>query len=96
MRTDIHEDVDISVHAHRAGYKIKYVTKVQVQTKLRRVFQDQGKLWGVLMLWPKTMYVHGNWTWPLGLWGAIQIFILTPLIYPFEWLHELRLKLFKK
>ena len=95
MRTDIHDDVDISVHAHRAGYKVRYVPKVQVKTELRRVFQDQSKLWGVLMLWPKTMKVHNNWTWPLGFWGALQIFILTPIIYPVEWLHELRLKLTK-
>ena len=96
LRTDIHDDVDISVHAHRAGYKIRYVPKIQVKTKLRRVFQDQSKLWGVLMLWPKTMRVHNNWTWPLGFWGALQIYILTPLLYPLEWLHELRLKLSKK
>jgi glycosyltransferase involved in cell wall biosynthesis len=96
MRTDIHEDVDISIHAHRAGYPIIYEPKIRVGTKLRRVFQDHDKLWGVLVLWPKTMRVHGNWSWPTGFFGAILLYVLTPLLYPIQWLDQLRVRLFAR
>jgi glycosyltransferase involved in cell wall biosynthesis len=94
VRTDIHEDVDLAIHVHELGYQIVYRYSFQVGTKLRRVFQDHDKLWAVLMLWPQTYRVHGKPIWVTGWIGAILLYILTPLIYPFRGLQLLRFKLF--
>jgi glycosyltransferase involved in cell wall biosynthesis len=96
IRTDIHEDIDIAVHMHEIGTKIAYKPRFLVGVKLRRVFQDHDKLWGTLMLWPKSLRIHNKWLWPTGFFGAVLLYVLTPLIYPIEWLHELRLKLFAR
>ncbi len=95
-RTDIHEDVDLAIHVHQLGYKIRYDPSIHVTTMLRRVFQDHDKLWGVLMLWPQTYRVHHNPMWVTGWFGAALLYILTPLLYPFKWLHELRIRLFTR
>ena len=94
IRTDIHEDIDIAVHMHEIGTKITYKPRFVVGVKLRRVFQDHDKLWGTLMLWPKSLQVHDKWLWPTGFIGAVLLYVLAPILYPLEWLHELRLKLF--
>jgi glycosyltransferase involved in cell wall biosynthesis len=91
VRTDIHEDIDIAVHMHEIGTKIVYKPRFVVGVKLRRVFQDHDKLWGVLMLWPQSLRVHNKFLWPTGFFGAVLLYVLAPLLYPLKWLHELRL-----
>jgi glycosyltransferase involved in cell wall biosynthesis len=94
VRTDIHEDIDIAVHMHEIGTRIVYKPRFVVGVKLRRVFQDHDKLWGVLMLWPQSLRIHNKWMWPTGFIGAVLLYVLAPLLYPLEALHKLRLKLF--
>lgn len=90
IRNDIHEDVDIAIHVHDSGFPIVYRHRFLVGVKLRRVFQDHNKYWGVLMLWPQTLKVHHNPLWITGWLGAIILYCLTPLIYPLKGLQILR------
>jgi glycosyltransferase involved in cell wall biosynthesis len=94
LRTDIHEDIDIAIHVHEIGAKIVYESKFLVGIKLRRVFHDHDKLWGVLMLWPQSLKIHHHKLWVTGWLGAILLYALTPLLYPIEGLHLLRMRLF--
>lgn len=80
-RTDIHEDIDIAIHVHELGVPIVYDPGLQVGVKLRRVFQDHDKLWGVLMLWPTSLKAHGNAWWVTGWFGALLLYALVPLLY---------------
>jgi glycosyltransferase involved in cell wall biosynthesis len=96
LRNDIHEDVDIAIHIHRLGFPIVYRYKHLVGVKLRRVFQDHNKFWGVLMLWPQTLRVHKNPLWITGWLGAIALYCLTPLIYPLKGLQLLRQRIYRK
>jgi glycosyltransferase involved in cell wall biosynthesis len=96
IRNDIHEDIDIAVHMHDAGIKIVYRPKLQVGVKLRRVFQDHDKLWAYLMLWPTSLKIHNKILWPTGFIGAVLLYILAPLLYPVNWLREIRLRLFAR
>lgn len=94
VRNDIHEDIDIAIHAHRAGATIVYRRQFIVGVKLRRVFQDHDKLWATLMLWPQSLRVHNKKLWFTGFIGAVLLYSLTPLIYPLKGLQLLRLRLF--
>src|SRR3990167_971845 len=82
IRTDIHEDIDIAIHVHDSGTKIVYKPRLIVGVKLRRVFQDQSKLWATLMLWPQSLKVHGRKLWFTGWIGAVLLYALAPLLYP--------------
>jgi glycosyltransferase involved in cell wall biosynthesis len=94
LQDDIHEDIDIAIHAHEAGAEIIYKPRLLVGVKLRRVFHDHDKLWGVLMLWPQSLKVHNNKLWLTGWFGAVLLYVVTPLIYPLKGLQLLRLKIF--
>lgn len=93
VRNDIHEDIDIAIHVHESGAEIIYRPRLIVGVKLRRVFHDQSKLWGVLMLWPQSLKVHGNKLWMTGWIGAMLLYLLTPLIYPLKGLQLLRMRI---
>lgn len=94
VRTDIHEDIDIAIHAHQAGARIVYKPRFIVGVKLRRVFQDHSKLWGTLMLWPQSLRVHNKKLWFTGWIGAVLLYCITPIIYPLKGLQLIRQKLF--
>lgn len=64
-RTDIHEDLDLAIHLHDAGYQIVYDRSIKTRAELRRVQVDRDKLWGYLLWWPRTLKVHHKKTWPI-------------------------------
>jgi glycosyltransferase involved in cell wall biosynthesis len=76
-RNDIHEDLDIAIHLHRAGYPITYNANVRVGIKMRRVFDNPGERWENLRLWPKTLRVHHLRGWIFGYAGAVLLHALT-------------------
>lgn len=94
VRNDIHEDIDIAIHAHETGAEIVYKPRFLVGVKLRRVFQDHNKLWATLMLWPQSLRVHDRKLWFTGFVGAVLLYCLAPLLYPLKALQLLRLKIF--
>jgi glycosyltransferase involved in cell wall biosynthesis len=84
VRTDIHEDLDLAIHVHRAGVPISYHAGVQVGVKMRRVFRDHDKLWGNMMMWPQTLRIHGLKRWIWAWVGGFLLYVFTPLLYPFK------------
>ena len=80
LRNDIHEDLDLSIHLHHLGYQITYATGVGMNVYIRRLYSDYGKLWGYLLLWPKTLRVHKLKRWYLGLLGAIFVYSGSPIL----------------
>jgi glycosyltransferase involved in cell wall biosynthesis len=85
-RTDIHEDLDLAIHAHRAGYQITYHEDFRVGIKMRRVRSDRRKLMANNLLWPQTLRVHGMRTWVLGLLGAFIMYLAVPLVLVAEFI----------
>ena len=79
-RNDIHEDLDLTIHLHRAGYPIVYRKQPVVQVQLRRVRSNRHELWEYLQWWPRTLRIHGLKTWPLcWLFGDVLIYWITPV-----------------
>ncbi len=62
-RNDVHEDLDIAMHLHEAGYQIVYDTGIKTNAELRRVKTDRHQLWEYLEWWPRTLRVHHKKTW---------------------------------
>ncbi len=75
-QTDIHEDLDLAIHLHRLGYQITYHADLVVGARMGRVFSDQNALWQSLMMWPRTLRVHGLWTWIFGWLGAAFLYAM--------------------
>ena len=80
LRNDIHEDLDLSIHLHHLGYSITYVTGIKVSVYVKRLYSDFGKMWGYLLLWPRTLRVHRLSRWYLGLIGAIIVYFEAVLL----------------
>jgi glycosyltransferase involved in cell wall biosynthesis len=77
--TDVHEDLDLAIHVHRAGYKIAYREGLKVGVKMRRVRSNREELLENQMWWPKTLKRHGKKTWIFGWLGAIFLYSVSPL-----------------
>ena len=58
LRNDIHEDVDLGLHIHAAGYKIRYRWRHVAGVCMHRVADNHRQLWGYLAMWPRTYRVH--------------------------------------
>ena len=78
-RGDIHEDLDLSIHLHNLGYQIAYQETLQVGVKMRRVRSERGELWANMQWWPNTLKAHGNKRW-IGAWfGALFLWLGSPI-----------------
>ena len=79
-RTDIHEDIDLAIHLHRMGYKIKYEPHHKVGAKLRRVRSHRSDLWENLQWWPRSLRVHDvkGW-WVSWLVGVGLVYVMSPV-----------------
>lgn len=83
-RTDIHEDLDLAIHTHRADYQIAYRETLQVIGRAARIITDHSLLLGNLLMWPRTLRIHNKWTWVFGWLGAIMLYALSPIPVVFE------------
>ncbi len=86
---DVHEDLDLAIHVHEFGYEITYLENLRVGVKMRRVRSNQAELWSNMMWWPRTLRKHGKRTWPLGLLGALILYIGAPAVIVAELLARL-------
>lgn len=90
LRTDIHEDLDLAIHTHEAGYQIYYDTKLETNACLRRAQTNRHELWAYLQWWPRTLKIHKRWTWPIvWLFGAFLLYPISLLLPLAEWLARL-------
>lgn len=92
MRGDLHEDLDVSIHLHRHGYPIVYDKRMKVGVELRPAYANPRKLWAYLQLWPRTLAIHGIWTWPLC-W-PVNLLMFAGM--PFFGISERLARLFKR
>lgn len=79
-RNDIHEDLDLAIHLHQAGYEITYRAGLKVGVMMRRVFDDWHHLRDNMLWWPRTLKIHGNKRWILGWLGAYFLFLGSPIL----------------
>jgi len=87
LRNDIHEDLDLAMHLHDAGYKITYDTTITTDAHMRRVRTNRDELWGYLLWWPRTLRLHSKWTWPIcWFFGAFLLYGVTYILVIAEWL----------
>jgi glycosyltransferase involved in cell wall biosynthesis len=87
LRNDIHEDLDLSMHLHDAGYAITYDRTIATYAHLRRVHTDHDQLWGYLLWWPRTLKIHRKWTWPVcWFFGVFCLYMATYVLIIAEWL----------
>ncbi len=85
-RNDIHEDLDLAIHLHRAGYKICYDTTIKTNAELRRVHSNRHELWEYLQWWPHTLRVHAKKTWVICWFlGAFLLYWATYLLVIGKW-----------
>ncbi len=85
-QTDIHEDLDIAMHLHNAGYKIVYDTSIKTTAVLRRVNTERGQLWEYLQWWPRTLRLHGQWTWVIcWFFGVLLLYVATYILVAVDW-----------
>lgn len=84
-RTDIHEDMDLAVHAHRGGFKIVYLPHLKVGVMARRISgPDRAQQWPFLMLWPQTLRVHKLWSWIICWATAVLLYVCSPIMLLIE------------
>lgn len=73
----MHEDLDVTIHLHRAGYMVHYDRRASVGTHMRNL-ADRDGLWDYLQWWPRTLRVHGYKTWPLcWFFGGVVLYAAT-------------------
>lgn len=84
VRTDVHEDLDLAIHVHRAGYAITYQATLQVAGRAARVITNHQLLRANLLMWPRTLQIHGLWTWVFGWLGAYLLYVLSPVLVLLE------------
>lgn len=76
----IHEDIDLAIHLHKAGFKIRYDRRLLVGAMMRRMRSNRQNLWDYLQWWPRTLRRNGYKTWPLcWLVGVCLIYAASPL-----------------
>jgi glycosyltransferase involved in cell wall biosynthesis len=78
MRSDLHEDLDLSIHLHEQGYTIVPDPHTMVGVELRPAYAGPRKVWTYLQLWPRTLRVHDKWTWPLCWPINLVVFVGMP------------------
>lgn len=76
----IHEDIDLAIKLHRAGFKIYYDRRLKVGALMRRLRSGRQTLWQYLQWWPRTLRRNGYKSWLLcWLVGVCLIYVASPL-----------------
>jgi len=89
-RVDIHEDLDLAIHLHQAGYGITYDRHVQTMAELRPLYADRHEKWQYLQWWPRTLRVHGKKSWVVcWFFGAFLMYLAALFLLAAERLARL-------
>ena len=78
IESNLHEDLDLSIHVHDKGHKIVYDRRVKVRVELRPAHSSPGKVWEYLKMWPRTLAKHHIRTWPLCWLVCLPVFVGMP------------------
>ncbi|HUS26648.1 MAG TPA: glycosyltransferase family 2 protein [Nevskiaceae bacterium] len=86
LRNDIHEDLDLTMHLHSAGYGIVYDSRLKVRAQLRRIHANRHELWGYLLWWPRTLRVHGKKVWIIcWFFGVLLLYVMALSLAAADW-----------
>lgn len=80
--TNIHEDLDVAIHLHKANYTISYMADLSVGVYMKRAFDNWAHLHANLLWWPRTLRHHDNKKWLIGWTGAYVLFLASPILWP--------------
>jgi len=78
METNMHEDLDLSIHVHQHGYKVVFDRHSKVGVELRPAHSSPAQVWEYLRMWPRTLAKHHIRTWPLCWVICLPIFLGMP------------------
>lgn len=76
---DIHEDLDLAIHVHQAGYAIRYDEGCKVGVRMGSREMSLAAHRRHMMKWPTTLRRHGRWTWVFGWLGATILWVGAPV-----------------
>ena len=65
MQNGLHEDLDLGIHLHRAGYTTTYLSHVRVSAMAKRILSGRSQLWPYAAMWPRTYRQNNLRIWPL-------------------------------
>jgi len=80
LRNDIHEDLDLAIHLHRAGCRIVPDRHCKVGAELRPVRAKYADLWEYVLWWPRTLQVHQIASWPMVWFISMVLILPAPLL----------------
>ena len=87
LMNGVHEDLDLGIHLHRAGYTTKYISRVRVSAMAKRILSGRSQLWPYAAMWPRTYRQNTlrvwPFVWPLAamVWcGSYGIFVTETVI----------------
>lgn len=84
-RNDMHEDLDLGIHIHKAGFDTRYVPSLKVGAVARRIMSDRDRLWPYLGMWIRTMRQHHVTLWSLCVPISLGIWLASYGIFITEW-----------
>lgn len=92
VRTDIDEDIDLSLCLQERGFNIKYVPELRVQASLQRGHFDTASTIRYLSTWPRDYLLHQRYfaTCIISLLTALLIIVTLPLTLGFTVLTTMR------
>lgn len=88
-RTDIHEDLDLSIHLHRLLVEIVHDPSLKVGVVMKRVRSRRRELLKNMLMWPATLKIHHLKTWVFGWLGAVLLWALSPIVILGEFMARL-------
>jgi glycosyltransferase involved in cell wall biosynthesis len=76
--TNLHEDLDLTLHLQEHGIHTVYDNSLKVQARLREADDNPKELWNYLQWWPNTLRKHRKGGW-LACWAltVIPLFMAT-------------------
>lgn len=91
LRDDVHEDLDLAIHLHSAGYQITYHAKdIRVGVYMKRFWSDRHKMRAHMQRWPQSFRAHHYNKWWMGVVGNVFLWgIVGPLILATEGIARL-------
>lgn len=93
LNNDIHEDLDLAIHVHDAGFAIVYDPSMRVRAEMRRVTSNRRELWGYLLWWPRTLKIHHKKMWVVCfLVGAVGLYLATYILLVASWFVPVTLR----
>ena len=64
LANGVHEDLDLGIQLHRAGYITNYISHVRVSAMAKRILSGRSELWPYAAMWPRTYRQNHLRVWP--------------------------------